>query len=228
MNPPRMDRINMPEYEYADLPEILTRSEAIEVLAAMREEHRRIFDRAVGRAKDDLHPIDHVIAAALKRSQAFTQAFLSLVDQGNEFAAMPFIRMQLDNVLRISAFRLVSDSYALARFILEGNKLDKFDKKMNLSDFGLRTRLDPKYEYISQLYEETSGFVHLSQHHLIRAVEDWENPNRGEDALLSFGEVDDLPSWSEEHKKEALIFFCSATRFLLDEAEEVQAAERAE
>ncbi len=196
--------------------------------SAMREEHRRIYDRAVGMAKDDLHPIDHIIAAALKRSQAFTQAFLSLVDQGNEFAAMPFIRMQLDNVLRISAFRLVKDPYALAWFILEGNKLDKFDKKINLSDFGLRRNLDPKYEYINELYEEHSGFVHLSQHHLVRAVEDWEKPNRAEYALFSFGEVDDLPAWSEEHKKEALIFFCTATRYLLDEADEVQAAERAE
>jgi len=219
----------MAEFQYSDLPEILSCSEAIEVLAAMEHEHRLMYDRAVKRAKDQLHPIDHVVATALRRSIAFTNGFLSLVDQDNEFAAMPFIRMQLDNVLRVSAFRLVVDPFALATHMIEGKNLPTFNKrKIDLNDSGLRKKLAHKYDYINELYEETSGYVHLSQHHMIRVIEDWENQDRKEEDEIRFGDIEELPTWSEHHKREALVFFCTATRFLLDEANKVQSAERSE
>jgi hypothetical protein len=220
----------MAEFQYADLPEILTLSEGVEILSAMEDEHQRLYDRAVVRVRDALHPIDHVIATVLKRSIANTKAFLLLMDSGNEFAAMPLIRMQLDSVLRISAFRLVDDAYALATHMLEGK--EKFDKyknptrKVELHDRALRTPLEAKYEYINELYETTSGYVHLSQHHLISVVKDWDNPNRGEDDRIDFDPVEELPPWKQSHKREAMVFFCVATRFLLDEAKQVQSAER--
>src|SRR5271157_5209598 len=85
----------MDEFQYADLPEILTLSEGVEILAALEKEHGRLFDRAVVRVHNELHPIDHVIATVLKRSVAYIRAFLLLMDSDNEFAAMPLSRMQL-------------------------------------------------------------------------------------------------------------------------------------
>ena len=156
----------MDEVQNPDSPDMITRSQAISALASMKEDHERIYDRAVVRVHNAIHPIDHVIAAAMRRSMALIKAFLMLVDEGNEFAAMPLIRIQLDNVLRISAFRIVDDPYALAKFMLDGKNFQNFDKrKYDFSDKGLRTRLEDPHEYINSLYEQTSGFVHLSRAH---------------------------------------------------------------
>jgi hypothetical protein len=219
----------MAEFQYADLPEILTLSEGVEILSAMEDEHRRLYNRAVVRVHDPIHPIDHVIATVVKRSIANTKAFLLLMDSGNEFAAMPLIRMQLDSVLRISAFRLVDEPYALAKHMIEGEVFHKYKnptRKVDLHDGALRTPLEAKHEYINDLYETTSGYVHLSRHHLIRVVKDWDNLNRGEDDRIEFGPAEELPPWKQSDKREAMVFFCVATRFLLDEAKEVQSAER--
>jgi hypothetical protein len=211
------------------LPVLFLLGEGIEILAAMQEEHRRPYDRAVARAPDTLNPIDHVIAAVLKRSIANAKAFLLLMDSGNEFAAMPLIRLQLDSVLRISAFRLVDDPYALAKHMIEGEVFHKYKnptRTVDLCDHALRTPLEAKYEYINELYETTSGYVHLSQHHLIRVVKDWDNLNREEEDKVEFGPVEELPPWKQSDQREAMVFFCVATRFLLDETEAVQSAER--
>ena len=89
----------MAEFQYADLPEILTLSEGVEILAAMEDEHQRLYDRSVVRVHDALHPIDHVITMVLKRSIANTKAFLLLMDSGNEFAAMP-----LSGIMKVSSW----------------------------------------------------------------------------------------------------------------------------
>ena len=113
---------------------------------------------------------------------------------------MPFIRMQLDSVLRLSAFRTVSDPVAPATHMIEGNSPHSFDRRnVDLREVALREGLRQRYEYLNEVYEEMSGYIHLSQHHLIRAVEDWENRDRGEDDEIPFGDLDDLPAWSEDH-----------------------------
>jgi hypothetical protein len=226
-----IEQAAMDKFEYADLPEILTLGEGVEVLAAVEDEHGRLFDKAVVRDHNEVHAIDHIIATVLKRSIAHIRAFLLLMDSGNEFAAMPLIRMQLDSVLRISAFRLVNKPSALAQHMIEGNKFDKYkenDNKPDLRDKALRTPLEVKYEYINELYEMTSGYVHLSQHHLIRVVKDWDKPGRAEDERVEFGSIEELPSWKQSDKREAMVLFCATTRFLLDEADEVLSAPRSE
>jgi hypothetical protein len=223
----------MAESQHYDFLESFSRSDAINMLAEMAEEHSRCYDRVVVRVHDPIHPIDHVIATVLKRSVALTQAFLHLWDQGNEFAAMPLIRLQLDSVLRISAFRFVDDSMPLTLHMAGGEEpfhkfkiKDENDERIALRDNDLRAKLKHKYEYLDSIYEQTSGYVHLSREHLLRVVEGWDKPDRNDDAHLDFGGVDDLHKWSEVHKREALLLFCTATRYLLDEIEIVQNSDK--
>jgi hypothetical protein len=217
----------MDDIDDSDSPEIPSRSELIGMLSGMREDHQRIYDRAVVRVHPELHAIDHFVAIAMRRSVAMIRGFLLLMDDSNEFAAMPLIRLQLDSLLRISALAVVDDPFALAKYMLEGNDLPKYDKKRyDLSDAALRKRLEGKYDDIDRLYKITSGYVHLSNHHLIRMIDDWTNPDRKEDEAIQFGELEELPAWREEDKKNALFLFCVATRYLLDEAAEIQSADR--
>jgi len=103
---------------------------------------------------------------------------------------------------------------------------DENDKRIGLRDGDLRAKLKDKYEYLDSIYEQTSGYVHLSQDHLLRVVEGWDKPDRKEDERLDFGNLDDLPQWSEVHKREALLLFCTATRYLLNEIEIVQNSDK--
>src|SRR4051794_36353616 len=103
----------MDDIDESDLPEIPSRSELIGMLNGMREDHRRIYDRAVVRVHPELHVIDHFVAIAMRRSVAMIRGFLLLIDDGNEFAAMPLIRLQLDSLLRVSALTVVDDPFAL-------------------------------------------------------------------------------------------------------------------
>jgi hypothetical protein len=207
------------------VPEKRTTSGLIEDLASTIEWHERLFSDVAARATNDLHPVDHVIAAVLRRSMSLIRGFLLLADQGNEFAAVPLIRLQLDNVLRVSAFRIVDDPFELGSFMLGNKPLQNFKhRKQRLTDKFLRDTVAGSFRYLDESYELTSGYVHLSIHHLVRVIDDWKRPDRKEDDPVSFGCLSEMPAWDPVDKREAVLLLLSGTIYLLKAIEAVRAA----
>jgi hypothetical protein len=206
-------------------PEKLTRNELLEHLSDLLEDHDQLYAKATARPFRELRAIDHIIAAVLRRSNALIQAFLTLQKQGNELAAMPLIRLQADSVLRLYAFRKAEDPVALAEHMMANKNLSAFDNKAKLRDFDLRQELKTEYEYLNDLYEELSGYVHFSLPHLLNVFEDWQRPDIKDDDELSYGKVDELPMWRDERKRDALLQLVGVTNYLLKEIAALQASQ---
>ncbi|MFW5983483.1 MAG: hypothetical protein ACOCQ4_03195, partial [bacterium] len=82
--------------------------------------------------------------------------------------ACHLVRCHLDNVLRFSASWLVDDPHRFAMNIMSGERIDKMkDREGNqLKDWYLRNKLNEEYPWVTKVYEETSGFIHLSKKHI--------------------------------------------------------------
>jgi hypothetical protein len=92
------------------------------------------------------------------------------------------------------AFRKVDDPVGLAEHMMANKNFSAFDNKAKLRDFDLRQELKTEYEYLNDLYEELSGYVHFALPHLLNVFEDWQRPDIKDDDELSYGKVDELPT----------------------------------
>ncbi len=90
----------------------------------------------------------------------------------NFIAAAPLIRLQLDNLLRLSAGTLVHDPHKFAMDILEGTPVKKQKDISNnfMTDSYLLEILSKKYSWIKDVYNGTSGYIHLSEKHIINSM----------------------------------------------------------
>jgi hypothetical protein len=120
-------------------------------------------------------PIGHqhfYLFGIARRALVQSAAFRQMIDTRNSLVASSIIRMQLDTVLRLYALFWVADPEDFAEKVFKGapiNRLKAKDGKL-LSDKYLRDRLVPRYTWISDVYEETSGYIHFSNRHMKAAL----------------------------------------------------------
>lgn len=118
-----------------------------------------------------IYPFDILAIGALNRSQAQCSGFRTLIAQKNLICAGGILRFQLDTALRFFAGFLVSDPHKFAICVLRGehirNMTDHSGNK--LTDRYLVNQLSKNYEWVSRVYDATSGYVHLSEKHIFSA-----------------------------------------------------------
>lgn len=112
--------------------------------------------------------LDFLHLAGIHRSLSNISAFIQLMDGGNYFAAIPFLRMQIDTVLRFHASRIVDDPQEFSQKVLEGISVRKLKDRSgkNMTDRYLVESLACKEPWLTAVYESGSGFVHLSNKHM--------------------------------------------------------------
>ncbi|APW60681.1 hypothetical protein [Paludisphaera borealis] len=157
---------------------------------------------------------DSLVLAALIRSQSTVVGFLAMIEQRNKLCAQSMIRFQLDSAMRLIGCLIAAEPEELIEHILNGGKPSKFKDLSGqpLNDFRLHTRLSSEYPEASRIYEQTSGYVHLSVRHIagIWAAEA-SRPDR-----LVFTSPDALPHWDEIQIRATMVGFVWATSCLLD------------
>jgi len=209
-----------------DLPELPKLSEIIPALTAMEEEHMQFFRAAIpadGRTAD---AEDHLVVAALRRSLDNIKGFLAMADQRNVFCGMPIIRFQLDTAMRLFGRKLVPDVSAYVEHIARGKNLSKFKDRngIPMNDHLLHTELTKKHPDVSDLYRETSGFVHFSTQHIHRVL-DLERYKMTKDVI--FKDPDELTAgWNDQEVRGALVCMLWATEAILAECKEWLEAKR--
>ncbi len=114
------------------------------------------------------YSLDLVFLAALNRSRSNINAFISLLKLENYIGALPFVRMQLDSVLRIYALWLVDAPQELAEKILNGERLNTLKDRTgrNMTDKRLCEAVAQHEPWVSKVYNSGSGFIHLSNTHI--------------------------------------------------------------
>lgn len=150
-----------------------------------------------------IYPLDYFISGILSRSLSLIYGFETLIKSSNYISAAHLVRPHLDNYLRLFAAWLVSDPHKFAMQVWEGKavrKLKDRDGKL-LTDAYLKEKAKEEHVWIEDVYNETSGFIHFSNKHIINAT---KLSSRKDRTLSTFiGKVDH--EVSNHNRLEAII-----------------------
>lgn len=156
---------------------------SLEQLRAYRDKHLDAGKALLGENPGVYYSyLDIFFLAVIHRSYFLLRGFCDLIESRNFIAASPFVRLQLDNCLRVAAPHWVADPLLFGKEVIGGKQIDKMtDKtgKCRLKDLYLREQLGKKYPWITTLYEQASGFVHFSNKHIHDIVEMNSDPEYG-------------------------------------------------
>jgi hypothetical protein len=134
--------------------------------------HLEIAKNMMEAYNSSLYPLDLLAVAVFKRSLSLIRGFSDSIRNKNFICAAPLVRLQLDNLLRFYACFIVTNPHDFAVQILDGkhvrNLRDMENKKM--TDRHLVEKLSKEFPWIKPVYEETSGYIHLSNKHIFNTM----------------------------------------------------------
>lgn len=113
-------------------------------------------------------PLDILTNAVMDRSLHLIFGFTSLIRNQNYIGACHLVRCHLDNILRFSGAWLVENPHKFATDIMNETQIDKIIDRngKKLKDWYLRNKLNEEFPWVTSVYKETSGFIHLSKKHI--------------------------------------------------------------
>lgn len=192
--------MNQPEAEHYDLEAALKK---IEDTAATL---LKIPPKYVGPTGSKVPDIAWYVFAAIKKTRSLSHAFCLLVRARNTLAATALIRLQLDTALRISGLSLVDDLEDAGAKLMNDEKYKSLGTRdgRKLDDAVLHRHLNEYYPGLSQAYQTTSSFVHLSASHI--KTELIERPGvptlffhlNGTEDAQSIEKVADIVDWFDQ------------------------------
>jgi hypothetical protein len=112
--------------------------------------------------------IDWYILAAIKKTASLVHAFCVLARAKNTLAAAALIRLQLDTAMRVFGLSLVDDVDAAGARLMNDESYRKLKSREGefLLDTVLHRKLNEQYPGLTEAYEATSSYVHLSGAHI--------------------------------------------------------------
>ena len=123
-----------------------------------------------------LFPLDFLAVSVFNRSMSLIAGFILLIREENFICAAPLVRLQLDNALRFFATTLVKEPHKVAIEFIEGTPIKDFTDERtgkNLTDTYLVNKLsglDHKFKWVKPLYQNSSGYIHLSEKHFLSST----------------------------------------------------------
>ena len=162
-------------------------------------------------------PVDFLANAVLHRSINLVRGYITLVEQRNFICAAPLLRLQLDNCLRFYAVFIVAKPHDFALKVLDGVPVRKLKDRTGerMTDTYLVKKLNQIYPWVSQVYERTSGYVHLSDAHIFNTfapTSPEERKERKQNLVIGVGDCFETDDFYEE----ATEAFIEATHVLFN------------
>ncbi len=190
-----------------------------EALRRLRPAHLDMLRALVAAQDGQLTTADLLATMALNRSLSLMDGFLQLTAANNAICAVPLLRLQLDSVLRLYAHSVAADPSALLERVLSGAPLTRKPTLTSvhgerLTDTHLIQLLmrDSDLHWFQDVYEATSGYVHMSRAHFLGMLVDDQTSGSADRSTFSVGRG---IRWRPEHKEEAIEAFTAATEALL-------------
>jgi hypothetical protein len=124
----------------------------------------------------NIFPADLFVIAAINRSMCLISGLKLLIENNNFLCAAPLVRMQIDNAARLYAGTLVEKPHKLVEDMIKGTPINKQkDRNGNLlTDSYLIKKLSELLPWITKVYKNTSGYIHLSEKHIINTYSSGE------------------------------------------------------
>jgi hypothetical protein len=146
-------------------------SDHVEALLKKLDEHLVVLNTiALTELNVDgkLFGMDLLAWAACKRIHNASGALKLMVRSWNFLASAVLLRTHLDTALRFYAAWLVDNPNKFADDFLAGKEIGKMKDRNNqqMRDGYLRDRLAEKYPWVTEVYTQTSSFIHFSDSHV--------------------------------------------------------------
>jgi len=177
--------------------------------------HNEVFLKLTKAYGGSVYPVDLLAFAVIHRSINLVKGFAILVENRNFISAAPLLRLQIDNCLRFYAVYLVPDPHKFATDILKGARIAKMKDKTGacMTDRYLASRLTEHHSWITQVYDRTSGYIHLSEAHIFNTFAQPTAENSKEKSqTISVGPGDNFVD--DRFYEEAVEAFIEATNVL--------------
>lgn len=146
-------------------------------LDRLRSHHLSIAAGII-KADERLWTIDMVMLSMLQRSYGLVDGLIDAVDRFNIYVAPPLLRMQIDTLVRAHYIATCGNGEEVCRRLLAGDQFRnmKDGNGKPLSDAHLMRLASEAHGWAKEVYQRTSGWVHLSEEH-IRAGWQLKDPN---------------------------------------------------
>jgi len=171
-------------------PKLQTRYEVIE---KQKRAHFELVRKSLTADGSNIYLKDLLIVAVLKRSLDLLDGIICLTNRWNFVAAAPLLRLQLDNLLKLSYIARCKKADELIKAVLEGESFQKLKDSEGklLFDSRLRDYARPLYPWLDRVYEETSKLIHLSDKHCFLPIISVDNKARTTTTFVGVG----IPNW---------------------------------
>lgn len=112
--------------------------------------------------------IDSFAFSVINRTIQLTQGYITLVGTNNYIAAIPLIRLQLDNALRFFAIFEVDNANNFFFYFMDDKPINNYKSHTGekLTDSYLAKKMDIISPGVFRLYKEISDYIHLSKQHV--------------------------------------------------------------
>lgn len=146
----------------------------IEALKILRTEAITLAAKIIG---ENLLREDLCICAMLDRSIRFADGFTPMIEARNLTCAGAFLRLQMDNCLRLFAFFIANDKNEAVDCIINGGIFSKLKDRagVQMRDSYLKEKLDRYDPGFSNTYNQASGFIHFSSKAFYQSVHPKDN-----------------------------------------------------
>lgn len=144
-------------------------------LDVLQDDRKFLLDLSMELLQSDggsVYPVDLYAHGALNRSLSLSQGFESLLRVRNFACAGAILRLQLDTALRFYAVFLVESPQEFATSVIRGLAVRKCRDRSGalMTDAYLVKQLTAEYSWVSEVYEKTCNFVHLSDTHVFSTM----------------------------------------------------------
>ena len=145
---------------------------ALAALEPVLDQHRKLGRAMLTADNASLYSLDLLATAAINRSMAHMAGFRQMVEARNFICAASILRLQLDTAMRFAAAWLAPDPHLFAHEVLKGTSIRKLKDRdgQNMTDSYLVSVLAKEDPWITNVYKQTSGYIHLSEKHIFNSV----------------------------------------------------------
>lgn len=141
-------------------------------ISSFKDEFLMSSKRIMEAGNSKLFALDFLALSVNNRAISLVNAYLALIEDKNYLTAVSLIRLQLDNALRFFASTLVENSNDFVEHFIDGKAIRDYsdiDGK-KLTDNYLAKKLEKYFKGTQNLYNETCGFIHLSDKHFFSTL----------------------------------------------------------
>jgi hypothetical protein len=159
----------------------------------------------------DIFPCDALAVSVITRTLSLIRGFTLLLDSNSFTCAAPLVRLQLDSALRFHGIMTCRDPHTVASKVCGGVSLRrlKHSSGEKMTDLFLRGLLEKANPWLPEVYQLSSGYIHLSEQHFLHLLMQSTPSNGGTRTFAASDEEDYVP---EEHRAALVRAFTVATR----------------